>query len=113
MQSHFYDLYFSVPARIQSSIANVTVNEQDPIDLICVASGYPVSTMTWTKDGRPVQSARGGVIHINSSTRQDAGMYVCKADNGVGQADQKKSYVTVNCKWRGDKSIEFCCLILN
>ena len=70
--------------------------------------------MTWTKDGRPVQSARGGVIHINSSTRQDAGVYVCKADNRAGQADQKKSYVTVNCKWKGIKVSSFAgCLILN
>ena len=63
--------------------------------------------MTWTKDGSPVQSAKGGVIDINSSTRQDAGAYVCKADNGVGQADQKKSYVTVNCKWKGIKVLSF------
>ena len=54
-----------------------------------------------------MQSAKGGVIHITSSTRQDAGVYVCKADNGVGQADQKKSYVTVNCKWKGIKVLIF------
>ena len=59
--------------------------------------------MTWTKDGKPAHSANGGVIHIVSSTRQDAGVYVCIADNRVGQADQKKSYVTVNCKWEGLK----------
>ena len=97
----------SVPPRIQSSIANVTVNEQDPIDLTCVASGHPVPTVTWTKDGKPAQSAKGGVIHISISTRQDAGVYVCIADNSVGQADQKKSYVTVNCKWVGMKERVF------
>ena len=81
----------------------ITVNEQESIVLTCIASGHHAPTVTWTKDGRPVQSARGGVIHISSSTRQDAGVCVCKANNGVGQADHMTSYVTVNCKWKGMK----------
>lgn len=76
----------------------MTVSEQDPIDLKCEASGYPAPTVTWTKDGAPVQSAVCGVICIHSSTKSDSGAYVCKADNGLGQADQMKTFVTVNCK---------------
>ena len=76
----------------------MTVNEQDPIDLKCEAAGYPAPTVTWTKDGAPVQSAVAGVIYIRRSTRDDSGAYVCKADNNVGQADQIRVFVTVNCK---------------
>ena len=91
---------YSVPAKIQSKIENATVNEQDPIDLKCEASGHPAPSVTWTKDGAPVQSAVAGVIHIGKSKRDDSGAYVCKADNNVGQADQIKVFVTVNCKYK-------------
>ena len=76
----------------------MTVNKQNPIYLKCEASGYPVPTVTWTKDGGPVQSAVGGVIRIDSSTKSHSGAYICFADNGVGRADQIKTFVTVNCK---------------
>ena len=81
----------------------MTVNEQDPIDLKCEASGYPAPTITWTKDGGPVPSAVAGVIHIGKSERDNSGTYVCKADNNVGQADQMKVLVTVNCKYKEAK----------
>jgi len=96
-------LSYSVPAKIQSKIANVTVNEQDSIDLKCEVSGHPAPSVTWTKDGAPVQSVVAGVIHIGKSKRDDSGAYVCKADNNVGQADQMRVFVTVNCKYKGAK----------
>ena len=77
----------------------MTVNERDSIKLTCEASGHPAPTITWTKDGAPVQSAVAGVIQIGKSTRDDSGTYACKADNNVGQADQMKVFVTVNCKY--------------
>jgi len=89
---------FSVPAKFQPKMANVTVNQQDPIDLKCEASGYPAPSVTWTKDGVPVQSVVAGVIHIGKSAKDDSRTYVCKADNNVGQADQTKVFVIVNCK---------------
>jgi len=81
----------------------VIVNERDSINLTCEASGHPAPNITWTKDGGPVQSAVAGVIHIGKSTRDDSGTYACKADNNVGQADQMKVFVTVNCKYKGAK----------
>ena len=76
----------------------MTVNEQDPIDLKCEASGYPAPTVMWTKDGGPVRCVVAGVIHIGKSKRDDSGTYMCRVDNKVGQADQRKTFVTVNCK---------------
>ena len=71
----------------------MTVSEQDPIDLKCEASGYRAPTVTWAKDGAPVQSAVAGVIHIKSSTKSDSGAYVCKADNNIrSRSDESICY---------------------
>ena len=90
---------FSVPAKIKALTGNVTVDEGNAINLRCDVSGFPVPTVTWQKDRKPFQSAGSGVIHIGRSTRQDAGTYICKADNRVAPADEKITFVTVHCKY--------------
>ena len=76
-----------------------TVNESNPVLLRCEASGYPVPTITWTKDGRQFQAAQR-TVKIGQSRKSDAGRYVCTADNGVGQPKTAEAYVTVRCKYR-------------
>ena len=98
MLLHVNLVFILVPAKIQSLTGNLTVDETNPINLRCEASGYPSPAVTWTKGGRPVQSAGSGVILIGNSTRGDSGTYVCMTDNAVGQAVQMKTFVTVYCK---------------
>ena len=88
---------FSVPANIQFLTPNLTVNEHDTIDLRCGVSGYPAPYVSWKKDGKQIKLI-GEELHINISKRSDTGAYVCIADNSVGQAVYKKTYVIVNCK---------------
>ena len=84
-------VFVLVPAKIQSLTGNITVDETNPIDLKCEASGYPSPAVTCA------------VCRERSDThwkqqRGDSGAYVCMADNGVGQAVQMKALVTVYCK---------------
>ena len=63
----------------------------------CDASGFPAPSITWTKhrQGNPVIKAP----NTQRSNRNDAGMYVCTANNGVGQAKSATAYVSVQCKY--------------
>ncbi len=74
----------------------MTVNETNPIDASCAASGFPTPSISWKK------YVQGTAVSDNpntqSSNRKDAGMYVCTASNGVGQDKTAKVYVTVQCK---------------
>ena len=72
------------------------MNETNPIAASCGASGFPAPTITWTKHGQgnPVLKEP----NTQRSNRNDAGMYVCTANNGVGQAKTATTYVTVQCK---------------
>ena len=75
---------------------NVTVNETNPIVVSCDASGFPKPSVTWTKHGQVVSKLNQ--LNNQRSNRNDAGMYVCTASNGVGQDKTAKVYVTVQCK---------------
>ena len=85
------------PASITSpsnSVRNVTEGEAVP--LVCVASGYPAPTVTWTKDGRTV--GVNGNATIVKSTKDDGGEYICTATNGVGESKTTTVIVEILCK---------------
>ncbi|XP_068685547.1 neural cell adhesion molecule 2-like isoform X1 [Montipora foliosa] len=88
-------LDIKVPAEIQSLTKNITVRESSPINLTCDATGYPLPTITWRKDGRNMESV-SNTLHIRSSTRRDSGAYVCVAANGVKEAVEMKTFITVH-----------------
>ena len=89
--------YFSVPVKIKPFTGNITVNETNPIDLRCEASGYPAPTITWIKDGRLIHSR--SVFRIERSSRIHSGVYVCIANNTVGTAEME-IFVSVYCKYQ-------------
>ncbi|XP_003941123.3 sialoadhesin isoform X1 [Saimiri boliviensis] len=57
------------------------------VTLTCqVNSSYPaVSSITWFKDGAPLQS-KTGVLQLSQAAWSDAGVYTCQAGNGVGSS---------------------------
>ena len=76
---------------------NITVNETNPAVLNCDASGFPEPSFTWRKDGQRLSQSEQ--LNIQRSARSDTGMYVCTANNGVGQDMTAQAYVTVQCKF--------------
>nr|XP_055041763.1 hemicentin-1 isoform X2 [Misgurnus anguillicaudatus] len=86
-----------VPPTIRSSgLSERSVVLHAPISLQCVASGVPPPSITWLKDGRPVDTTEeflklesaGRVLHIKKTRLEDAGKYTCVATNAAGEAQQ-------------------------
>ncbi|XP_077377558.1 hemicentin-1 [Festucalex cinctus] len=75
---------------------NVTLGSH--VSLRCEASGVPVPSITWLKDGTPIESSlqwqwsiRGNRLELGPLTLSHAGTYTCVAKNSQGQ--ERKDYI--------------------
>ncbi|XP_009996158.1 PREDICTED: hemicentin-1 [Chaetura pelagica] len=92
-----FDVTVHVPPTIKSSgTSERAVVIYKPVTLQCIANGIPSPSITWLKDGQPINTARGN-IRLESSGRilqvvkallEDAGRYTCVATNAAGEAQQ-------------------------
>ncbi|XP_071607415.1 hemicentin-1 isoform X1 [Heliangelus exortis] len=90
-----FDVTVHVPPTIKSALTSErAVVIYKPVTLQCIANGIPSPSITWLKDGQPVNTARGN-IRLESSGRvlqvvkallEDAGRYTCVATNAAGEA---------------------------
>ena len=82
-------------AKINYTSGNQTLNESDTLSPICVADGYPIPNISWTRvsNNKPVS------FPLNISGKQDEGGYRCNASNGVGSPDIRIVYFFVQCKF--------------
>jgi hypothetical protein len=76
----------------------LTVIEGDSLTMRCAASGYPNPIITWWKEGSMVQLGEGLSLQMDMR-REMEGIYVCSAENGVGQASNKTFAVRVHCEY--------------
>lgn len=70
------------------------VKEGEPVELGCEAGGFPSPTITWTRKDRALlpsgkASFKSSRMPIPKVRREDRGIYVCTADNGVGTSQEK------------------------
>ena len=60
------------------------------VTIVCIATGQPQPTITWSKLGGVLPKGRNEVMNealgIYRVTRNDGGIYACKADNILGSA---------------------------
>ncbi|XP_067635534.1 basement membrane-specific heparan sulfate proteoglycan core protein isoform X4 [Eurosta solidaginis] len=87
--------------RTPSEIINlpqvVTFEEYQPNEIHCVASGYPIPTVTWTRvDGQMSREAHtdGSRLIFDAPRKSDEGRYRCQASNEIG-IDEKYTQVYV------------------
>ena len=77
----------------------VTVREGASLALRCRGRGTPLPLVSWHRAGHtstPLAQGRGEVgLLLQSLTREDQGTLLCRADNGVGQADEDKLLLDV------------------
>lgn len=60
--SFLFLVLFAVPPTIKSSgPSERAVVLHKPVTLQCIASGIPSPSITWLKDGQPVNTARGNI----------------------------------------------------
>ncbi|XP_014015728.2 hemicentin-1 [Salmo salar] len=80
---------------------SLTQNLGSHVTLLCEATGVPVPSITWLKDGTPIESSlqwkwsvRGNRLDLGPLTLSHAGTYTCVAKNREGQT-QKDYTLTV------------------
>ncbi|KAJ1530753.1 hypothetical protein ONE63_005607 [Megalurothrips usitatus] len=72
---------------------NISAVAGEPLYIACPAAGYPIETITWEKDGRPLPMNRrqhvfaNGTLHLENVQRDsDRGAYRCTAANKQGRS---------------------------
>ncbi|ETE60133.1 Hemicentin-1, partial [Ophiophagus hannah] len=86
-------LMVEVPPSIADEVTDLLVTKSSPIIIPCTASGVPVPSILWTKNGMKLPS-RGngfrilssGAIDISAAQLDHAGKYSCTAWNAAGSA---------------------------
>lgn len=63
-----------------------------PVELPCIASGYPNPAVRWIKDGRPLPADSRWTKRITGLTIsdlrvEDSGTYICEVTNTFGSAE--------------------------
>ncbi|KAM7337635.1 hypothetical protein ACRRTK_003754 [Alexandromys fortis] len=89
-----------VPPTVQArqSIVNATANLGQSVTLVCDADGFPEPTMSWTKDGEPIENEEedddkhifsddSSELTIRNVDKNDEAEYVCIAENKAGEQD--------------------------
>ncbi|XP_063420706.1 hemicentin-1-like [Mytilus trossulus] len=98
----FLDVTGNAPTSIAIIPSPITVNEGQTVTATCTAQGSPTITYTWFKDNTNTQLSTGSVLQIISSTRTEAGTYLCRATNAFGNAD---AAVTIDVQYVPDVTI--------
>uniref|UniRef100_A0A8D2B9D0 Hemicentin-1 n=1 Tax=Sciurus vulgaris TaxID=55149 RepID=A0A8D2B9D0_SCIVU len=101
MTDRKYDLSVHTPPSIIGSHGapeNISVVEKNSVSLTCEASGIPLPSITWLKDGWPVSlgsSVRilsgGRTLRLMQTRLEDAGQYTCVVRNAAGE--ERKIFV--------------------
>ncbi|KAM7388095.1 hypothetical protein PAMP_024296 [Pampus punctatissimus] len=105
----FHRLQVFVPPVISSRGGTVTVVVNEAGKLECEATGVPLPSLTWLKDGSPVASVSHGiqvlsggrVLSLSSAQVSDTGRYTCVAVNAGGEQHREydlRVYVPPNIK---------------
>ena len=80
------------PPKIISPLKrNVYLKTGDTLKLKCEATGFPYPQFTWTRQGRRI---RNQSLVLNRVSRNDSGLYLCKAFNTDGE-DSMEVIVTI------------------
>ncbi|XP_074653669.1 cell adhesion molecule Dscam1-like [Tubulanus polymorphus] len=76
---------------IEDALTHLEIRESDTVELPCAATGFPLPSFTWNKDGISVTLVNtrvrqlSGNLIIKNAGIGDSGRYVCIATNRLGQ----------------------------
>uniref|UniRef100_A0A8B9CUB0 Ig-like domain-containing protein n=1 Tax=Anser brachyrhynchus TaxID=132585 RepID=A0A8B9CUB0_9AVES len=82
-----------VPPTISSEGRVVEAAVGQPVELLCSASGNPLPTLSWRKDGLPLPEgagvlllAGGTLLRVQRASESSAGSYTCLASSPAGES---------------------------
>ncbi|XP_076322350.1 cell adhesion molecule Dscam1-like isoform X2 [Tachypleus tridentatus] len=106
---HTAQLVVDVPPYWMIEPTNTYVVLNEPVNIDCLAKGYPVPQITWKRaksgsgtdfeqilSGPDFQVFENGTLRLAHTKLQDRGHYLCQANNGVGSGLSKVVHVTVH-----------------
>lgn len=73
-----------MPPRIQAGPRVMKVQMGHPVDLPCIAQGFPEPTITWTRDSKRYPVSPDGSLSLSLVNLVDEGTYTCTASNSAG-----------------------------
>ena len=92
-------------SKITTHPSNMTKREGENVTLHCNATGNPLPTLSWTKDGSDIAnnhrisiSEDKKQLAITIANREDRGGYLCVAHNEVGNDSLIIAILDVQCK---------------
>ena len=97
-----------------------TKTERDNVTLSCSAGGNPVPTISWTKNGSPINTVAYSSISFSEDKKQlnimnvsriDSGEYRCVANNSVGNATSDAATLDVQCKYNASFLFSQFCIL--
>ncbi|XP_046998769.1 papilin isoform X1 [Schistocerca americana] len=93
---------YDEPPSIDLTDSDVQAEEGSYATLKCIAQGRPTPRIVWRKGTSTIDGSSGryrllldGSLQIIGLYRSDAGVYICTADNGIGQPAQKETHLKV------------------
>lgn len=72
------------------------VTQGQPLELTCIAGGYPEPTVWWTKTGDESFLSEGNRYLVPAANKSHAGKYICHAENNVRPANQSTLTIKVS-----------------
>ena len=94
---HRLDVLVPPIVKKQPNAAVLEILEGELLTIRCAASGNPNPIITWWKQDSAMQLGQGLSLQM-SMTRNMDGVFVCSAENGVGQPSNKTFDVRVLCE---------------
>ena len=96
------------PLSISTHPQNTTDKEGATVTLSCNVTGNPTPTITWLKNGSPINTSGNSRISfteqnakliITKVSREDSGEYQCVANNSLGNVTSRAATLDVQCKF--------------
>ena len=96
----FYLLVDLAKPEITPNINRTTMPEGGTLNISCSSNSVPAADFKWI-NGSNSTITNSSVLFINSTSRQDSGVYSCIASNKFGSSASEPIKVDVTCKlWK-------------
>ena len=94
---NFFTCFFKVRPEVSVSGASNLIREGDTVTLTCkIIQGRPKPQITWLKNN--LSQGHNTSLSFNKITKEDAGLYTCKANNSGGISTEN-IYISVQGKF--------------